>query len=70
MTIRTQEQHEAYARETATHAIFTETSTDKACYFRKNAGGKWEGILRHNLNDDWCTNVIVDPATLDLMVEL
>ena len=72
MTTRTQAQaqHEAYARETATHAILVDTVTDASCYFRKNGEGEWEGILRYNRNDDWCTDVMVDQDTLDRMVEL
>ena len=70
MTTRTQEQHEAYALETATHAVLTETFTDEACYYRKNDDGEWEGILRYDRNDDWCTGVSVDRDTLDQMVEL
>ena len=70
MATRTQEQHEAYARETATHVVLTETEIELPCYYRKNEDGEWEGILRFRPNDDWCTGVDVDQETLDLMVGL
>ena len=65
-----QKQHEDYATRTATHAVLVDAGVDEACYFRKNADGEWEGILRYDRNDDWCTNINVDQDTLALMVEL